>query len=378
VTQVLSVRALNRATLGRQGLLARSDLDPVTAVERFGGLQAQEAASPAIALWSRLEAFEPEALRTAIAARRIVKASLMRSTLHLVSAADYGPFFAALHPMLRAIRPGLLRGLALDDLPIADLVEATLAFATEPRSNAQLRQHLSALVPDDTDGTTWLRVRRHAAMVLAPEEGGGWSFGRRPRFVASRSWLRDWSPVEDEAAATAHLVKRYLAAFGPARPADVTAWCGLTATRVRGALAAMEPLARYRDERGRELVDLADMPTPPPDENADAPVRLLPMWDSVLLAHADRTRVIADEHRKAVIAGNGDVAPTFLVDGFVAGMWWAEHHGRIVFEPFRRLARSTRSALESEAERLAAFVASCEPGVFGRYRTSRARRPSTT
>jgi hypothetical protein len=161
--------------------------------------------------------------------------------------------------------------------------------------------------------------------------------------------------------------------------ADAAAWSGLTIARLRPGFVGIEQegdLWRGRDERGRELLDLATSPRPGGD--LDAPPRLLPMWDSLLLAYADRTRVIDDAARSVVIGRNGDTLPTFLVDGRVAGLWWAVAEAgsrcRIEIEPFGRLAAATRRALDGEAERLAAFLAPLEPDVYRRYRTSRARR----
>jgi hypothetical protein len=174
------------------------------------------------------------------------------------------------------------------------------------------------------------------------------------------------------------MVRRYLAAFGPATTADLSAWTGVSASDFREAVATLdadEALVRFRDEAGRTLLDLAGAPRPA--EDVPAPPRFLPMWDSVLLAYRDRTRVISDENRLRVVSRNGDVLPTFLVDGVVAGFWWAEPDGagtRIVIEPFGRLARPARRALEAEADRLASFVGPREPAVYARYRESGARR----
>jgi hypothetical protein len=195
--------------------------------------------------------------------------------------------------------------------------------------------------------------------------------------VAAATWLGG-DRFPDEAAAIEHLVRRHLAAFGPATAADVGSWSGLSVGRLQAGIAAIErtgDLRRFSDERGRMLLDLEGAPLPP--ANTEARPRLLPMWDSVLLAFADRTRIISDEHRRIVIARNGDTLPTFLVDGRVAGLWWAELDGgrsRVVLEPFARLARDARRALEQEAERLAAFVDPLEPEVYRRYRRTRARR----
>lgn len=376
----LSADQINRATLARQLLLERAAIRPATAIERIGGLQAQEPASPYLALWSRVEPFDPAAIDRGFQRRRLIKATLMRSTLHVVTRNDYLHLLPATLPMLQGLKrrggaaePGTER--------MKSLAAAAIAFASRPRSNIELRDHLAGLVDDiPSDDVLWF-VRRHVAWVHAPS-AVAWSFGRRPTLVAASAWLGDGLFTEVRAALE-HLVRRYLGAFGPATAADMAAWSGLSFARLGPALAAIDAaggLRRYSGENGRELLDLAGAPHPAAD--VEAPARFLPMWDSVLLAHADRTRLIADAHRRVVTARNGDTLPTFLVNGRVAGLWWTERAGsspRIVLEPFARLDRADRRALEREGERLAAFVGPIEPGVYGRYRTSRARAsvPST-
>lgn len=210
------------------------------------------------------------------------------------------------------------------------------------------------------------------AALHAPDDVP-WSFGRRPRLVDAEAWLgtRDDDPVAIDNSLE-HLVRRYLGAFGPATAADIGAWSGLSIGTLRPAITALDErgeLWHARDERGRALLDLPGAPRPDPATPTEP--RLLPMWDSVLLAHADRTRIISDPDRAVVIARNGDTLPTVLVDGRVAGLWWAhaEPGGRtrIAVEPFRPVASGARRALEAEAERLAAFVEPHEPGVYSRY-----------
>ena len=368
---VLTPDSLNRATLARQGLLSPLDLDPVAALEAFGGLQAQEPASPYLALWSRLRSFDAADLQRAFHERRAVKATLMRITLHAVSSRDYRLLLPALMPMLRALRR---RGWA--DRPEASqvpaLVEAVEAFAATPRGNSEIRELLGGLLEGLVADDVWWLVRRQSTLVHVPD-GVPWAFGRRPMMVAAASWLADEGFV-DEAAAIEHLVRRYLSAFGPATVADISQWAGLSAAALRpGIDAVAEP--RGVDARGRGLLDVADGQLP--DPGTPAPPRLLPMWDSTLLAFDDRTRILSDADRLRVIARNGDVAPTFLVDGRVAGLWWAVHEGgrtHIELEPFRKIAASARKALETEGERLATFLEPLEPRVFARYRTSGARR----
>ena len=377
----LSSRALNRATLARQLLLERaSGLDPVSALEQIGGVQAQEPASPFLALWTRLADFDPGALRTAFERRDVVKATLMRITLHAVSAADYRALLPALLPMFRA--SGSLRRGTPRPEHVEELAAVAAEFAVTPRRSFELRDFLAGHAGTGSLETpVWWWVRRTLPLVHVPEEVG-WSFTRRPLITTASAWFDDASMVDGGGmaieVARRHVVRRYLGGFGPASTADLSAWTGLSASDFRAAIAALDDegsLVRFRDEAGRELLDLPDAPRP--GEDATAPPRLLPMWDEILLGFRDRTRVISDEDRARVISRNGDVLPTFLVDGRVGGFWWAEPDGagtRVVFEPFRPLAAADRRALEAEGDRLARFVGPLEPAVYARYRTSGARR----
>lgn len=366
--------------LTRQLLLDRAELDVVAATERIGGLQAQEPASPYIGLWTRLQDFGAGDLDTAIATRAVVKGTLMRATLHLVSAADHRQFWTAVLPMLAAIRhrdrvepPGAERLRALRD--------QAAAFTATPRSLGELRDHLGAIDGLTADGVVWW-LRRRIPFIHAPT-AVAWSFGRRPMLVHADTWLADEGRADgrwpSEHAATEHLVRRYLGAFGPASVADMAQWSGLSIARLRAGVEAVDAtgdLAQFRDECGRDLIDLIGAPLP--DEDTPAPPRLLPMWDSTILAYADRTRIVSDTDRAVIIARNGDTLPTFTVDGVVAGLWWAEvdrGRTRIVIEPFRPpLASAAAQALEDEADRLAAFVEPLEPAVYARYQRWRHRR----
>ncbi|HUP54731.1 MAG TPA: winged helix DNA-binding domain-containing protein [Methylomirabilota bacterium] len=366
---VLTRRQLNRATLARQLLLERADLDIVTATERIGGLQAQEPASPYIGLWTRMAEFKAADLDRAIAERAVVKGTLMRSTLHLVSAADYLHFWPAVFAMIEGIRrQDRVQPPSVDQLAL--LTARAESFTAEPRALSELRDHLGqsdGLTPDEV---VWW-IRRRVAFAHAPSEVS-WSFGRRPRLAHALAWLgADTWPASD--LAVERLVRRYLGAFGPATAADLGQWSGVAVGKLRPGIAAVEAtgdLRRFTDERGRELLDLEGSPLP--DADTPAPPRLLAMWDSPLLAFADRTRLISDDDRRVVIARNGDTLPTFTVDGAVAGLWWAEAapggRPRIVIEPFRPpLRRAEARALEEEAERLADFVSPIEPAVYSRY-----------
>lgn len=373
----LTVRQLNRATLARQLLLERADLDVVTAAERIAGLQAQEPASPHIGLWTRLAGFEPADLDRALAERAVVKATLMRSTLHIVSAADYLALWPAVVPMLDGARRQDRAQPPNPEL-LAALTAQAEAFTAEPRGLGELRDHVGGVDGLTPDEVLWW-LRRKVAFVHAPSDVP-WSFGRRPRLAHAHPWLGagGWATTED---AIERLLRRYLGAFGPATAADLSAWSGVAVGRVRPGIAAVDAagdLRRFSDERGRDLLDLEGAPLP--DAATPAPPRLLPMWDSTVLAFADRTRLISDEDRRIVIARNGDTLPTFTVDGVVAGLWWAEPAGgggtRIVIEPFRPpLHRADARALEQEGERLAAVVAPLEPAVYSRYQRWRPAGP---
>jgi hypothetical protein len=364
---VLSQRRLNRATLARQLLLEPAELDVVDAVGRIAGLQAQEPASPYIGLWARLADFDPGRLDAAIAVRDVVKGTLMRVTLHLVTAADYRAFWPAVRPGLEQQR----RQQRLEP-PTADamaaLTERVTAFAAEPRTLGELREHVGDVDGIPADEIVWW-LRRRLPLAHAPTPGA-WSFGRRPLLAAADAWLSSGA-WHDDAAAVEYLVRHYLAAFGPASVADIAQWSGLTVARLRPGVEAIDAageLRRYRSEAGRQLVDLAGAPLP--DEDMPASPRLLPMWDSTVLAFADRTRIVSDADRARIIARNGDTLPVILVDGVVAGRWWAvteRDRTRIELEPFRRLAAQDRRALEALGDRLARFVEPYEPRVYARY-----------
>jgi hypothetical protein len=367
VTEVLSQRRLNRATLARQLLLEPSRVGVVRAVEQVGGLQAQEPASPYIGLWARLADFEAADLDAAIQARDVLKGSLMRATLHLVTATDYRAMWPATVPMIEHIRrqdriqPPSSRSLTA-------LRRRIRSFTSTPQSLTALRNYVGDVDGMAADELLWW-LRRRLPMAHVPT-GGAWSFGRRPMIADADAWLGDgqWASPE---AGVEHLVRRYLGGFGPASLADIARWSGLPVARLRPGLAAVETageLRHFRSERGRSLIDLADAPRPL--EDVPAPPRLLPMWDSTVLAFADRTRVISDADRPRVIARNGDTLPVFLVDGVVAGRWWARAdggHTRIELEPFRGLRAADRRTLEDLADRLAAFVQPHEPNVYARY-----------
>jgi hypothetical protein len=351
--RVLTRRELNRALLARQLLLQRERLPVARAVERVGALQAQWPPSPYIALWSRVEGFSRDQLMRAIQGRRVVKATLQRATLHHVSARDYLAYAGLFRTSrLAAMRRRAARGAI--DADVARLAEAVVEHAgAEPRSRPELLALLGLpkLRADVRPWVVWHLLAAAAELVHSPESSVWRRNTQGGRFVPARVWLGGTGAEGDEAAR--RLVRRYLGAFGPATRADLAQWTGLGVGALAPALAQL-PVARFRDERGRELLDLPRAPRP--DGGTPAPARFLPMWDSALLAHADRSRILPDEHRATVIRRNGDVQPTFLVDGFVAGLWRSEG-GRVEVEPFSPLPRTARMAVEREAAALARFLA---------------------
>ena len=350
--RTLTLRELNRATLARQLLLRRHRVSVTKAIERTAGLQAQWPPSPYLGLWSRLDGFQPEDLVRAIRRRQVVKATLMRTTLHLVTARDY----LAYAGIYRASRiRALQRQLEAlgDDADFTDDGERLAAFAAErPRSRSELLALLGRpklRIEDRMPWLVWYGLSAHAGLVSGPESSVWRSHTAGGTFVPARTWLGAEGASGD--AAYAHLARRYLAAFGPASRADVAKWTGTARSGVDRGFAGLG-LRRFCDEHGRELVDLPRAPLPPPE--TPAPARFLPRFDNLVLSHDDRRRVLADEHRAAVIQG-GEVRATFLVDGFVAGTWSLDD-GRVQLEPFAPLPRRTRREVEEEAGRLEAFV----------------------
>lgn len=342
--RTLTLGELNRATLARQLLLDRRKIGVLAAIERLAGMQAQWPPSPYIGLWSRIVGFKREMLERAVLDGRVVKPTVMRGTLHLVTGRDYPMFWWALRDMPTWYDETHLAH-ALNALKGARRL-AEQAPLTHKEGLAYLeREHGHA---DDLTRRRIFQALRRRAHLLHTPDSALWT--GRPLGVFHP--YPEPEPMEVLAARTG-LLRRYLAAFGPSTRADIADWSGLRIADFAEALDALEPLRRFRDENGRELLDLPRAPLPPQD--TPAPVRFLPKWDNLLLAHADRSRVLPEALRKAVIAKNGDVTQTFLVDGVVAGAWAAKD-GRVVLRPFAPLPRTARREVEDEAARLEAFL----------------------
>jgi Winged helix DNA-binding domain len=350
-SRVLGTRELNRALLARQLLLERSTLSVAAAIEAVGGLQAQAARPPFVGLWTRLRDFDPDELRGLIERREVVRATMMRHTVHLVTRRDYlrlrGPIQPALERMFGGITSKRVTPGELD----AAVAAAAERFAQRPHRFAEIRALIAELLPDaDLDALAY-GVRTRLRLVAVPSDGR-WCFDGRTPYVLAEQFLGEPVPNDDD---PTELILRCLAAFGPATVADVQTWSGRAG--LRAPIEALRPRLRtFRDERGRELFDVPDGPLPAGD--VPAPARLLADWDNTILSHADRTRVVADDHRKRLVKA-ARVYATFLLDGFVAGIWSVERKGRaatLVVAPFRRLAKAERAALEAEAEPLLELI----------------------
>jgi hypothetical protein len=341
--RVLTQRELNRALLARQMLLERASLPIPRALERMGGLQAQYAPSMYVGLWSRLDGFEREALTRALERRSVVQGTLMRSTIHLVSARDYWPLALAVERprrewWLKVNRDGLG---ARDMSAAARRLRPRLAGATLRRGEVE---ELIGKAPAAGIGH-WLHI------VRAPPSGT-WERRRADLYALAEDWLG--APEIDHDDAVDHAVRRYLGGFGPATLAEIANWAGVPAPAVAPALERLK-LRRFRAEDGEELVDLPRAPLPDPD--TPAPVRLLGTWDAILLAHARRADVLPERLRDRVFhVRMPQSVTTFLVDGSVAGTWRHEK-GRVTFERFQRLDRATTRALREEGEGMVALHA---------------------
>jgi hypothetical protein len=366
----ISQRALNRATLARQGLL---DIDkgaaasaPADAVARMGSLQAQHPEWPPVALWTRT-GIPPARFAAALGDRSLVRGALMRITVHVVAADHFWPIATVTQPLRRAQFRAFFKA-DIADSPVGRRLTATHAAVRAALREAPLRiRDMDAIMkaesPRDADAPNRMHWRHLAAtipLVHVPFDGEGYG---RSRYAAADEWLGPAPADLDEATATRLVTERYLAAFGPASIADLMAYVGRRGTpgAWREALAALgDRVVTFEADDGRPLHDLVDAPRPP--EDAAAPPRLLARWDSLLLSHATRgrERVIDERHRPAVYTKNADVLPTFLVDGMVAGTWDREG-ATIRLRPFGTLRAAVRTALEGQATALATLLAPDEP-----------------
>jgi hypothetical protein len=349
---VFSRRALNRAYLARQLLLERAELTPAAALEQLVGMQAQAPQAPYVGLWTRLANFQPDELSQLLTERRVVRAPLMRATLHLTTAADCLTLWPLMQPMLERTFASSAYARGLAGLDLAELMAAGRALLDDPAraqplSLTELGQLLHARWPERTPADLAYAVRWLAPLVQTPPRGL-WRASGQARWATVEHWLGE--PL-DATPDVERMTLRYQAAYGPASANDLQAWCWLT--RLRDVIERLRPqLHVFRDEVGHELFDLPDAPRPDPD--TPAPPRFLPEYDNALLAHADRSRIIADADRARVFTKGAA-----LLDGFVCAAWTLKRQRGVAtlrIEPFRPLTATERNALSDEGAALLAFV----------------------
>lgn len=345
VTDALSQRGLNRATLARQYLLERARARAIDVIEHLGGMQSQAPLAPYVGLWTRLQDFAPGELSALTEERQVTRLHLMRNTVHLVSARDclsWRPFFYPLHAA--EFRAHFRKGTEGVDFQ-ALLRHAKRLLEERPRTRNELGRLLAECWPDADPSALAYAATHHIALCQVPPRGI-WGASAPARWAPVESWLG--APLRP--APVDALVLRYLGAFGPASVADIQVWSGLAGLR---EVVERLPLRTFRDQSGQTLYDLPDAPRPP--EDVPAPPRFLPEYDNLLLSYRDRSRVIPDNRRVPLPPGNGATTGTFLVDGIWQGIWQIREKS-LRIQPFTKLSSTDRDALLTEAAQLSAFV----------------------
>jgi len=353
VKETLDPKALGRATLARQLLLTRHPMPVCDAVEHLVGLQAQLPNSPYLGLWSRIVGFELADLTELLVTRTLVRGGLMRGTLHVVTARDFLRLRPVVQPVFNRAQRGSFRR-ETDGMDIRELTTfATAVLNGRHSTNIELRDALAQRWPD-RDAQSLLYSVQYLLPMLSVPPSGTWNTGGSPAWATVESWLGAPLPASD---GPAKLILRYLAAFGPASIKDIQAWSGLT--RLTQHVNELRPVltAFHAANSGAELFDLPDAPRPDPD--TPVPVRFLPEYDNLLVALADRTRILDDEHRAITNTRNGNVAATVLVDGRVAARWRflrSSTMATLEVEPFSPVSSRITEQVVEEAERLLAFA----------------------
>ncbi|MEZ0075608.1 winged helix DNA-binding domain-containing protein [Planotetraspora sp. GP83] len=347
---MLTRRALNRALLERQLLLRRHPLTALAAIEHLVGMQSQAPLPPYVGLWTRLLGFRQGDLARLLLDRAAVRIALMRGTIHLVSARDC----LVLRPVVQPVLDRWFCTSYAKRLDGADMEEVVAEGRRLVEERPLTFNEIGMLLAEKWPNPDVLSraVRVGVPLVQVPPRGI-WGAVSQARHTSVESWLGE--PVGDGSAIDA-MVLRYLAAFGPASVKDMQAWSGLTG--LRSVVKRLPDLVVHRDEHGVELFDLPDGPLPDPD--TDVPVRFIPEFDNLLLSHADRARIMSEEHRKIVFTVNGIIKATILVDGFVAGLWRIVQTGGsavLEIEPFQPLSSGARDALAAEGADLLRFAA---------------------
>ena len=333
-------------------MLERVSVGVAPAIARLAGLQAQYTPSPYLSLQARLNGFAREELTEALERRRVVKALLMRGTLHLVTPEDFWAFATVRHELGAAVWPPAWER----QLPSSRLAELARGAVEELHGGPKtLKEMLSVLEPhrrgQATPAFIWRRLQAYEYIVHVPPSGT-WGYHKDSVYAPADDWLRGSPPEPDKA--FEHLVTRYLRAFGPGTKQDIAQWAGIPRLTPIAATLERLTLRTFRDEAGRLLYDVPRAPIPDPE--TPAPPRLVPRFDNLVLSHADRTRVLGDVPVSRIVTKNAIVHATILVDGFVAGIWNLER-GRVKLEPFAKLPAEARTALKDEAGRLEAFYA---------------------
>ncbi len=352
----LTARQLNRATLSRQMLLGRESIPVPEAVHRLVGLQAQEPVSAYVALWNRIVGFDANELDEAFKSRSVVKSTNIRITLHAVEAGDYPPFHEAMQTSLRGSRLNDRRFKASGlTIPEADaLVPELVEFTSKPKTPTEIEAMLGERLGAPPHRGIWWALRTYAPLHHSPT-GGPWAFRPKTSFQGAA-----YEPIDHELAVQ-HLLRRYLAGFGPATPRDFAMFALLRQPTVGPAFSALkDELVTHEGPGGSTMYDVPDGRTP--DEDTPAPPRLMAMWDNTLLAYVDRSRVVPPEYRQLVMRRNGDILPTLLVDGFVAGVWRPVDAG-IEVSGFHALSEDVWQDLEAESDGLIRFLD--ESGALG-------------
>ena len=372
----LSTRTLNRTLLERQLLLRRAELSPEQAIEHLVGMQAQAPNPPYLGLFARLDEFDPEDLSELVTKRLVVRIALQRNTIHLVSAKDAVLLRRVLKPVIdNGLRHNYGAQLRAVDLP-ALAARGRELVEHEPLTFARLGELLAEDFPQAKPNALAQGVRQLVPLAQVPPRGL-WGQGGAATHTSLEAWLRGGDPSDALASAAVDadsetgsgggsgaepatpedeldaVVMRYLAAFGPASVRDMQMWCGLT--RMSAVVKRLgDRLTRYTDENGTVLYDAAEAPLA--DEDLQPPVRLLPDYDNILLSHADRSRILAAEHRTAIFTVNGRILATVLVDGFAAATWRYEA-GTLTVKPLRPLKAVEKREVEAEAARTLGLLA---------------------
>ncbi len=346
VSSTVTTRELNRALLARQFLLDRSSLPMVTTIERIGGLQTQYAPSGYIGLWSRMRNFRRDALTEALQQRRVIHGTLLRSTIHMVSARDYWLFHAA----TRSSRQDWWRRVTRHQISEPDMDAAVRAVREQLAKGPRRAEELKRIIAErGLPAFAFGGVAQWLEMVRVPPSGT-WEQRRADLYGLADAWIRP--AAHNESAGLEHVIRRYLGGFGPASVREIADWAGIPHAKLLPVLKGMS-LRHFRDEKGKDLIDLPRAPLP--DANTPAPVRFLPTWDATLLVHARRTQILPERYRPMVFnTRTPHSVPTFLIDGAVAGTWRVEG-GRVELKPFEPIPKSVRREVDEEAQRLAAF-----------------------